>query len=168
MAVFTRQVFRDQIPEFSSVNSCSCSVASVTRSVGGMQNAHCGLDARSSPTVGRADGCRERRTHFTFCRMTFRRGGVAALEHRESVVAVGHLVAPLQRGYRHRAAARCWREMVGRTIPGPPSNSTVETRRVKDNAPYLQCIIPSKPCHLPLMLGRLHARKLLMGRPTLD
>jgi len=29
--------------------------------------------------------------------------GVAALEHRESVVAVGHLVALLQRGYRHRA-----------------------------------------------------------------
>jgi hypothetical protein len=25
--------------------------------------------------------------------------GVAALEHRESVAAVGHVVAPLQRGY---------------------------------------------------------------------
>jgi hypothetical protein len=35
--------------------------------------------------------------------------GVAALEHRESVVAVGHVVASLQRGYEHRVAARCWR-----------------------------------------------------------
>ena len=31
--------------------------------------------------------------------------------------------------------------MVGRTILSPPSGSTMVTRRVKDNAPYLCCIV---------------------------
>jgi len=36
-------------------------------------------------------------------------------------------------------------QTVGRTIPSPPSSSTRGTRRVRDNAPYLYCIVPANP-----------------------
>jgi hypothetical protein len=43
---------------------------------------------------------------------------------------------------RERVAAHprwLMNQMVGRTIPSPPSSSTTGTRRVRDNAPYLYC-----------------------------
>ena len=46
------------------------------------------------------------------------------------VAAVGHVVAPLQRGYKHRAGARCWRE---RDRPG--TSASVRARRVSASRP---------------------------------
>ena len=35
-------------------------------------------------------------------------------------------------------------QTVGRTIPSPPSSSTREARRVRDNAPYREGIVPAQ------------------------